>query len=295
MAKINIFWDPMGLELDSLGKKKYVSATDGDTPYVSISIRMLSIDAPEVHYPGTTKPSKYDDKLKELADLIDAGKAPIEHDLANFLKEKLKTGKAGTLQETQGLQATEEFHKIVSASLTKPNGKKRNVFLLAADEHFDQYGRLLAYMSPYYEQAELATLSLRQRATFNLMMIEAGWAASFPIYPSLPKNVDLILMHDVAKEAYDNKKGIWADPYTLLGYEYRMCVRLYEITKKLISGKKVSSQERKSWIERFCVDMTSREIFYPQEYFKVKPYNRIFIWPVDVTEAVARMNLVPAP
>jgi len=39
--------------------------------------------------------------------------------------------------------------------------------------------------------------------------------------------------------------------------------------------------------------MTTREIFEPQDYYKVLPYNRIFIWPEDVTEAVGKMNLVP--
>jgi hypothetical protein len=39
--------------------------------------------------------------------------------------------------------------------------------------------------------------------------------------------------------------------------------------------------------------MSTREIFYPQDYYKVKPYNRIFVWSEDVSEAVARMNLQP--
>jgi hypothetical protein len=39
--------------------------------------------------------------------------------------------------------------------------------------------------------------------------------------------------------------------------------------------------------------MTTREIHYPQAYFKVKPYDRIFLWSKDVTEAVGRLNLLP--
>ncbi len=53
------------------------------------------------------------------------------------------------------------------------------------------------------------------------------------------------------------------------------------------------STEKYSWISRFCLDMTTREIFYPQDYFKVQPYNRIFIWAEDVTDAVGKLNLVP--
>jgi len=33
MSNVKIFWDPKGSELDALGMKKYLRATDGDTPY----------------------------------------------------------------------------------------------------------------------------------------------------------------------------------------------------------------------------------------------------------------------
>ena len=104
----------------------------------------------------------------------------------------------------------------------------------------------------------------------------------------------MVLLQEVAKDACENKKGAWADPEMLTGYEFRMCVRLYDVTKKLVAGKKVSSRERYGWISRYCVDMTTREIFYPQNYHKVAPYNRIFVWPDDVAEAVGRMNLLPS-
>jgi len=39
--------------------------------------------------------------------------------------------------------------------------------------------------------------------------------------------------------------------------------------------------------------MAKVQIFWdPKNYIKVEPYNRIFIWAEDVTEAVAKMNLV---
>jgi hypothetical protein len=163
-----------------------------------------------------------------------------------------------------------------------------------ADQPFDQYGRLLAYMAPNYTAKERATMSRRERATFNLLMVENGWAAPFPIYPSLPRHPDLVLVQETGQEAVEKEKGAWADPLTLAGYEFRMCVRLYEVTKKLEQGQKLSQKERYSWISRYCVDMTTREIHYPQGYYKVKPYNRIFVWPEDVTEAVGKLNLLPA-
>lgn len=294
MSQVKIFWDPRGFELDALGTKKYLRTTDGDTPHVSMSIRMLSIDTPEVHYPGFQKPSKHDAKLAQLADWLQAGRAPVSSGLAEYLHPKLATGMAGTLQEGQGESATVKFKELLDEKLTRPSGRKRSVFLQAADRPFDHYGRLLAYIAPSYSAKERASMSRKDRATFNLLMIESGWAASFPIYPSIPRYADLVMLQEAAKDAYDHKKGAWADPVMLTGYEFRMCMRLYEVTKKLVDGQEPSSKERYGWVTRFCVDMTTRQIFYPSSYYKVAPYNRIFIWPEDIAEAVGKMNLLPA-
>ncbi|MCX9073340.1 MAG: thermonuclease family protein [Candidatus Methanoperedens sp.] len=293
MKKVKLFWDPEGFELDSLGNKKLLRITDGDTPFVSMSIRMLSIDAPEMHYPGRQHPSKSDAKLKELADWLKSGKAPVDSGLAAYLYPKLATGAAGSLQEQQGKKATEEFQRLLDQKLTKPNGRKRQLFLRTADQHFDDYGRLLVYISPYYTKKELSTISYKERATFNLLMVESGWAAPFPIYPSLSKYKDLVLLQEVAEDAFEHGKGVWSDPDTLTGYEFRMCHRLWTVTGDLIKGKSLSSREKYGWVERYCIDMTTREIFQPQEYYRVKPYNRIFVWPKDVNEAVGKLNLVP--
>lgn len=291
---VKIFWDPEGREVDALGRKKFVRVTDGDTPYVSMSIRMLSIDTPEVHYPGNQKPSKQDANLAQLAEWIKEGKAPVNRELGKYLYPKLASGEAGTLQEEQGKRATEEFQKLLDEKLTLPNGKRRDLFIYAADEPFDENGRLLAYVSPYYTDKEREKMSRKERATFNLLMVESGWAASFPIYPSIPRLVDLVMLQEAARDAFEKKRGIWAEPLTLTGYEFRMCVKLYNVTKKLISRAKLTAEEKKEWISRYCVDMTTREVHFPQDYFKVKPYNRIFIWPDDIAEAVGKMNLVPA-
>ena len=292
MAKVGIFWDPKGFQLDSLGTNKYLRATDGDTPYVSMSIRMLSIDTPEVHYPGITKPSKQDTNLSQLAEWMRQGKAPINDDLAEFLIQKLQSGTAGTLQEEQGEKASTAFQELIDKKLHE-GGKNRTVYLHSAEKPFDQYGRLLAYMAPNYTATERESMSAIERATFNLMMVMDGWGATFPIYPSLPKHSDMLLLQEAGRNALESGKGIWADSLTLTGYEFRMCVKPYEITNKLVNGAKVLSTEKYSWISRFCLDMTTREIFYPQDYFKVQPYNRIFIWPEDVTDAVGKLNLVP--
>ena len=292
MSSVKIFWDPSGLTIDKVGPKKYSRITDGDTPFVTVSVRMLSIDAPEVHYRG--KPSKHDASLKQLAEWIEKGHAPVDKDLGNYLLPKLKTGTAGTQHEQQGEQSTIEFEKLLKDRLTKPNGKQRSLYLHAANEHFDSFGRLLAYLAPNYSESERRDMPRKERATFNLLLVESGWAAPFPIYPSLPRYSDLVLLQTAAKEAFTNKRGIWSNPNTLTGYEFRMCVRLHATTKKLVEGKKLSMREKYSWIERYCIDMTTLEIFFPQSYHKVAAYNRIFVWPRHVTDAVAKLNLIPA-
>lgn len=72
-----------------------------------------------------------------------------------------------------------------------------------------------------------------------------------------------------------------------------MCVKLYEVTKKLVGSSGRLRESKPSWVTRYCVDMTTREIFYPQDYIKAPVYNRIFVWPDDVSEAVSRLNLTP--
>jgi endonuclease YncB( thermonuclease family) len=291
---VKIFWDPAGFEVDSLGTHEFLRLTDGDTPYVSMAVRMLSIDTPEVHYPGNTNPSNHDEDLRQLAAWIRDGMAPISQALGAHLEPKLADGNSGSRQKQHGNAATVELARITEERLTRPNGRKRSIFLRAANQPFDDYGRILAYIAPSYSDAELRTMSESDRATFNLLLVQSGWASSFPIYPSLPKYSDLKLLQEAAREAVENRRGAWADPLALAGYEFRMCVKLYQVTRQLVAGESLSARERGSWIERYCVDMTTQEIFAPQDYIRVPPWNRIFIWPRDVNEAVARLNLTPA-
>ncbi len=293
MAEVQVFWDPQGFTFDSLGSNKYLGNTDGDTPSVSVSIRMLSIDAPETHYPGRSRPSNQDANLAQLAQWIREGRAPVSPELAEYLYPRLATGRAGSLQEHQGEQAAAVFAQMMDQRLTRPDGTRRNVFLYTADQPFDQYGRLLAYVAPAYTKEELAILSPWERATFNMLMVRAGWAAPFIIFPSIPKYRDLVMFRASAKEAYLAGRGIWADPLMLTGYEFRMAVKLYEVTRRLVAGEVLPSSARMAWIERYCVDLTTRGIYYPENYFRVAPYNRLFVWPKDVSDAVARLNLEP--
>jgi hypothetical protein len=40
--------------------------------------------------------------------------------------------------------------------------------------------------------------------------------------------------------------------------------------------------------------MTTAEIYDPQDYYKVKSSHRLFVWPKDGTDAVGKLNLIPA-
>ncbi len=42
-------------------------------------------------------------------------------------------------------------------------------------------------------------MTRHQRRTFNLQVVEIGWASSLLIYPSLPKYVDLEMFYAVGK------------------------------------------------------------------------------------------------
>jgi len=293
MSQVMIFWDPQGLTVDSLGNKEYLRATDGDTPYVSVSVRMLSIDAPETHYPGNAKPANSDLNLAQLGQWIYEGRAPVDDGLAAYLHPRLIHGKAGTLQGEQGARATDVFKQLLDKRLTKPNGGRRSLFIRTSGTQFDSYGRVLAYIAPSFNSKERAQLSPWEQATFNLLMVRSGWAAPFVIYPSIPKYPDLLMFHQAAKEAYLTGRGIWEETLMLAGYEFRMAVKLFKITEKLLQGESLSQGERMRYVTRYCVDMTTREIYFPDQYYRVAPYNRLFIWPDDVKQAVGDLNLSP--
>ena len=290
MEEVKIFWDPLGDQLDSLGNKRIAGVpADGDTAYIRVPIRMLGIDTPETNYPTIGNPANSDDKLKELADELKTGKYNVDQGLIDFLVPKLETGRAGTLQKEQGEEAKKVFKKLLDDKLTKDNGQKRNLFVYSADEPFDHYGRLLAYLSPKYTEKEKTMDEYKNRETFNYSMVANGWAAPIMIYPNLPKNRDLRKTRIAAKTALEGGHGAWASDKMLTGYEWRMCIKLYKAIKKL-KGNNTYIRES-DWITRFCVDMTTLKVYYPQEYYKVQPYNRIFIWGDDVRDAVAKLNL----
>lgn len=298
---IKVLWQPAGMELDSLGEKRFsrtVDGTDdisdGDTPNIRMSIRMLSIDSPETGVTKSREGLTRNDMIRLLPDLRDwllQPDCPVERGLAEYLREKLDRPDAAAAHWEQGNRAKEGFREIARRRLTKPTGAKRALFLRAADERFDQYGRLLAYVSPSYDRNELASLSRLERATFNLDLVAQGWAASFVLHPSIPGELDLPMLQEAARAAILEQRGVWTDPKALAGYEYRMLESLVLMLKKVQSGQSLSGAERTNWISRYCADMSTATIYGPQDYFQVDPWNRIFIWRNRVRDAVRDMNL----
>ena len=86
-------------------------------------------------------------------------------------------------QFVQGKAASAFLQRRTEERLTRPGGERRSLFVRMADQPFDDNARLLAYVAPSYSRTELATLPRAERATFNLDLVEAGWAAPFVIYP----------------------------------------------------------------------------------------------------------------
>lgn len=292
---IEILWQAAGLSMPDLGSRALVDVTDGDTPNIRMPVRMLSVDTPEVTARSDARAAEIDGELTQLAAWIRGDKAPVSKAYARHLLPRLETGRAGTLQLEQGRAASNFLKGRIEERLARPNGERRSLFVRTADQPFDNNNRLLAYLAPSYSTRELAELPRKERATFNLDLVESGWAAPFVIYPSIPGELDLPLLLEAAAAAMEAKRGIWADPATLLAYEYRAALRLHGITEKLVAGKPVPARERYSWRERYCADMRNRRLHGPEDYPGVPPPYRLWLWPADVQEAMGRLNLVPAP
>ncbi|MEV0032466.1 thermonuclease family protein [Nocardia sp. NPDC050793] len=296
LEAVQIFWSSGGVGMPSLDSKALVDIHDGDTPSIRMPVRMLSIDTPEVTAGSPQGAVAVDEKFAQLAEWIQQRPAdvPISRRFADFLLPRLSTGKAGTIQFSQGTRAADFAKANAAQRLTRPDGSRRNLFVHTADAPFDGNGRLLAYLAPAYSKPELATLTREQRSTFNLDMVRSGWAATFIIYPSIPGELDLPLFLSAADEAVTARRGIWDEPTTMPAYEYRCVERLYAVAKSIVVDKK-PVPDPFAWRERYCADMRTRVLVGPEDYFDIDPTYRLFIWPTDVRAAVSSLNLTPSP
>ena len=291
---IKILWKPAGETMPSLGGRALVDVSDGDTPNIRMPIRMLSVDTPEVTARSETGAKRVDEQFAELAQWIRQGKAPVSEYFADYIVPKIETGSAGSLQFEQGSNASAWFKDRIKQRLKKPNGRNRNLFIRTADAPFDLYHRLLAYVAPSYSKKELETMTRRERATFNLDLVESGWAAPFIVFPNIPGELDLPIYLAAATDALASGRGQHADPLSLPAYEYRMCEKLYSITKKLVDGKSLSANQRYGWRSRYAADMRTRVLYGPEGYTDMPLQYRIWIWPEDVQRAIGLLNMTPS-
>ncbi len=289
-----ILWTTAGVNLPSLGSRSLVDVSDGDTPNIRMPIRMLSIDTPEVTAKSIEKASKIDQQFLELVEWVQTGQAPVSEGFAEYLLPKLETGLAASLQFNQGKSASLFYKSKIDERLTRPSGSKRKLFIRAPEKPFDGYGRLLAYVAPSYSAKERKEMSRLERATFNLNLIESGWAAPFILFPNIPGELDLPLFLEAAEKAQEIGAGQYSNSLSLPGYEYRMCEKLYSITKKKLSGEPLSYPAMLGWRSRYCADMRTRRLYGPESYFKVSVPYRIWIWPDDVQNAISMLNLIPS-
>jgi endonuclease YncB( thermonuclease family) len=292
---VQVFWSPAGATMPSLGARALVDVTDGDTPNLRMPVRMLSVDTPEVTARTEQRARAIDHEFTQLAEWIRRGDAPIEPQLAEFLLPKLDTGGAGSLHFRQGQAASAFGKQNIETRLRRADGSRRDMFIRVADSPFDNNNRLLAYLAPNYSDAERRQIPRDKRPTFNLDLVTDGWAAPFVIYPSIPGALDLPLLVGAAAAARAAGLGIWAEPGTLLAYEYRAMEKLYRITKKIVDNQRLDSGEQYSWRERYCADMRTRTLHGPEDYVDIEPEYRLWIWPKDLNQAVGRLNLTPAP
>jgi hypothetical protein len=126
-----------------------------------------------------------------------------------------------------------------------------------------------------------------ERLTFNLNMIENGWAAFFPIYRSLPADDDMNLAITAAEAAWNAKRGVWKTfgKHFLLGYEYRMCIKL--------ALAKTAPKGIADAFQRACVDLRTLKVVGKFGFADVPPPYRLWVWQEDLQEAISALGLTP--
>lgn len=258
--------------------------SDGDTPVIEQPIRMVSCDTPEKSgYAG--RPDTAQRKLDDCRARLEGDfYAALPAGLRRYLVAKLDAGSAER-HVSAGERASAAFDQLLERRLTLPDGRRRPLAIVPTGQMIDTYGRLLAYFAPHFNARELPPRDDPQRRTFNLDMIASGWAAFFPIYPSLPGNADLAVCVAEAELAWKKKRGAWAEfgRVLLLAYEYRMCVKLAQA--------KTPAQGLARAFERSCVDLRTMKDVGPHGFWDVPPPYRLWYWLDERKQARADLGL----
>jgi endonuclease YncB( thermonuclease family) len=269
--------------------RQLARTSDGDTPVIDQPVRMVSVDTPEKqHYAGLppTAQAKLDRCQQRLQD---GTYAALPDGLREYLVGRL-TPDAAERHIAAGLGASAAFEALQDQRLTKPDGSRRRVAVIPTGEFIDRYGRLLAYLAPWFAGPPGDPLPPRdapERRTFNLDMVASGWGALFLIYPSLPRNDDLNLLLAAAAVAWDEKRGAWAafGEELLLGYEFRAAIKLG------VEELEDPAAAIADAYQRLCVDLRDLRLVGKFDYHQVPPSQRLWIWEADLAAATRDLAL----
>lgn len=269
--------------------RKLIRASDGDTPVIEQPVRAVSVDTPEkAGYAGAAPVSqpKLDICRARLSGTFYNG---LPAALRNYLIQRL-TPNAAANHLAGAAGASQFFDLVLETRLTRADGTKRGLAVIATGEIVDRYGRLLAYFAPWFTGSKTDPLPPKSdpaRRTFNLEMVESGWGASFPIYPSLPNNTDMNALIAAAEAAWDGHRGVW-NVYSrkfLLGYEFRACIKL--------ATAKTAAAGIADAFQRVCVDLRTLRNVGKFGFTSVPPPYRLWVWEKDVAKATVELGLLP--
>ncbi|WP_199547269.1 hypothetical protein [Streptomyces sp. N35] len=270
--------------------RRLLRTSDGDTPVIDQPVRMVSVDTPEkAHYAGlpATAQVKLDRCRSRLSDGTFDGFLPGS--LREYLVGRL-TPTAAERHIAAGNRAGAEFDALLDRRLTRPSGPRRRTAIIPTGEILDRYGRLLAYLAPWFDADASDPLPPRDhpdRRTFNLDMVASGWGAMFLVHPSLPHNADLNRLVTEADRAWSERRGAWAEfgEDLLLAYEFRACVKLG--AEKLDDIKTAVDDA----YQRVCVDLRDLRVVGLHGYHEVPPSHRLFIWADEFEQARKDLDL----
>jgi len=221
---------------------------DGDSSYVTGSVentlvRLLGIDAFEV-------------RELNLYYLRKSGfLSRLDYNLIKYLEPKLTKESIG-IHKNLGFEARDFFESILEEDLV----------LSFEREVFDRYERSLVY------------LSAKDQDTYNLRLVQAGYAIPYFIYPNAVSPTEegeftyitIEKMRGAAVKARETNLGIWKFmDRTLLPVELRF------LTRRELPVK-------------YCADLERNLLYSPQYYFKVPIENRLFFYPKDVLTALQK-------
>jgi endonuclease YncB( thermonuclease family) len=269
--------------------RQLARTSDGDTPVIDQPVRMVSVDTPEKqHYAGLPPTAQVKlDRCRQR--LQDGTYAALPGGLREYLVGRL-TADAAERHIGAGLGASASFEALQDQRLTKPDGSRRRVAIIPTGELIDHYGRLLAYLAPWFAGPPgdpLPPKDAPERRTFNLEMVASGWGALFVIYPSLPRNDDLNVLLEAAEAAWTERRGAWAEfgEDLLLGYEYRAAIKLG------IEELEDPAATVADAYQRHCVDLRDLRLVGKHDYFQVPPSQRLWIWEDDLAQATPDLAL----